>query len=194
VSSGMGQAAERPDAVVAGPAAEAALASLISARIRDVADYPQPGVTFKDITPLLADAPAFAEIVAGLAAGHAGVDKVAGIEARGFILAAPVACSLGAGFVPIRKQGKLPGPAFAQSYELEYGSATIEVHQDAFQPGDRVLIIDDVLATGGTAAASAELVRRCGATIEAIVVLLELGFLDGRSKLPGLPVRALLVI
>jgi adenine phosphoribosyltransferase len=206
VSSGMGQAAGLPDAVVAGPearltaesaaelAAEAALASLISARIRDVADYPQPGVIFKDITPLLADAPAFAQIVAGLAAGHAGVDKVAGIEARGFILAAPVACSLGAGFVPIRKQGKLPGPAFAQSYELEYGSATIEVHQDAFEPGDRVLIIDDVLATGGTAAASAELVRRCGATVEAIVVLLELGFLDGRSKLPGLPVRALLAL
>jgi adenine phosphoribosyltransferase len=210
VSSGMGQAAGLPDAVVAGPearltaepaaesaaelAAEAALASLISARIRDVADYPQPGVIFKDITPLLADAPAFAQIVAGLAAGHAGVDKVAGIEARGFILAAPVACSLGAGFVPIRKQGKLPGPAFAQSYELEYGSATIEVHQDAFEPGDRVLIIDDVLATGGTAAASAELVRRCGATVEAIVVLLELGFLDGRSKLLGLPVRALLAL
>ena len=214
MSSGMGQAAGLPDAAVAGPeagltaepaaepaaelaaelAAEAALASLISARIRDVADYPQPGVIFKDITPLLADAPAFAQIVTGLAAGHAGVDKVAGIEARGFILAAPVACSLGAGFVPIRKQGKLPGPAFAQSYELEYGSATIEVHQDAFEPGDRVLIIDDVLATGGTAAASAELVRRCGATVEAIVVLLELGFLDGRSKLPGLPVRALLAL
>ena len=170
------------------------IAELITVKVRDVPNYPQPGVLFKDITPLLADAPAFAQIVTGLAAGHAGVDKVAGIEARGFILAAPVACSLGAGFVPIRKQGKLPGPAFAQSYELEYGSATIEVHQDAFEPGDRVLIIDDVLATGGTAAASAELVRRCGATVEAIVVLLELGFLDGRSKLPGLPVRALLAL
>jgi adenine phosphoribosyltransferase len=202
VSSATGPAAGQADAVVAGPedgsaaalAAEAALASLISARIRDIADYPQPGVMFKDITPLLADPVGFAEIVAGLAAGHAGVDKVAGIEARGFILAAPVACLLSAGFVPIRKQGKLPGPAFAQSYELEYGSATIEVHQDAFQPGDRVLIIDDVLATGGTAAASAELVRRSGATVEAIVVLLELGFLDGRSKLPGVPVRALLAV
>ena len=202
MSSATGPAAGQADAVVAGPedgsaaalAAEAALASLISARIRDIADYPQPGVMFKDITPLLADPVGFAEIVAGLAAGHAGVDKVAGIEARGFILAAPVACLLSAGFVPIRKQGKLPGPAFAQSYELEYGSATIEVHQDAFQPGDRVLIIDDVLATGGTAAASAELVRRSGATVEAIVVLLELGFLDGRSKLPGVPVRALLAV
>ncbi|HUZ22222.1 MAG TPA: adenine phosphoribosyltransferase [Streptosporangiaceae bacterium] len=198
MSSATGPAAGQSETVDVGLAgrlaAEAALASLISARIRDIADYPQPGVIFKDITPLLADAPAFAEIVAGLAAGHAGVNKVAGIEARGFILAAPVACSLGAGFVPIRKQGKLPGPAFAQSYELEYGSATIEVHQDAFQQGDRVLIVDDVLATGGTAAASAELVRRSGATVAAIVVLLELGFLDGRSKLPGLPVRALLAV
>jgi len=198
MSSATGPAAGQAETVDVGLAgrlaAEAALASLISARIRDIADYPQPGVIFKDITPLLADAPAFAEIVAGLAAGHAGVNKVAGIEARGFILAAPVACSLGAGFVPIRKQGKLPGPAFAQSYELEYGSATIEVHQDAFQPGDRVLIVDDVLATGGTAAASAELVRRSGATVAAIVVLLELGFLDGRSKLPDLPVRALLAV
>jgi adenine phosphoribosyltransferase len=173
---------------------DADLADLISARVRDVPDYPQPGVLFKDITPLLADPAAFARVVAGLGAGYAGVDKVAGIEARGFILAAPVACSLDAGFVPIRKQGKLPGPAYAQSYELEYGTATIEVHQDAFGPGDRVLIVDDVLATGGTAAASVELVRRSGATVEAIVVLLELGFLGGRAKLPGLPVRALLAV
>jgi adenine phosphoribosyltransferase len=170
------------------------LAGLIKSRIRDVPDYPQPGVMFKDITPLLADGPAFAEVVDALAEGHAGVDKVAGIEARGFILAAPVACALGAGFVPVRKQGKLPGPSFAETYDLEYGTATIEVHQDAFQPGDRVLIVDDVLATGGTAAASAELVRRSGATIEGIVVLLELGFLAGRSKLPGLPVHALLAV
>ena len=192
MSSGTGRAADQADAVAAG--ADPALAALVSTMIRDVADYPQPGVVFKDITPLLADAAAFAQVVTGLAAGHAGVDKVAGIEARGFILAAPVACVLGAGFVPIRKQGKLPGPAFAHSYDLEYGSATIEVHQDAFQPGERVLIVDDVLATGGTAAASAELVRRSGATVEAIVVLLELSFLDGRSKLPGLPIRALLTV
>jgi adenine phosphoribosyltransferase len=177
-----------------GSAVGSDLAALISSRIRDVADYPQRGVIFKDITPLLADPPAFAEVVTALGAGHGGVDKVAGIEARGFILAAPVACSLGAGFVPIRKQGKLPGPTYAQSYELEYGTATVEVHQDAFEPGDRVLLIDDVLATGGTAAASVELVRRCGATVEAIVFLLELGFLDGRSKLPGLPVRALMAL
>lgn len=198
VSSGMSSGNDGPagsaDGAVASPVAGIDLASLISARIRDVPDYPQPGVVFKDITPLLADGPAFAEVVAALAAGHARVDKVAGIEARGFILAAPVACTLGVGFVPVRKQGKLPGPAYAQSYELEYGTATVEVHQDAFKPGDRVLVVDDVLATGGTAAASAELIRRSGATIEAIVVLLELGFLGGRSKLPGLPVRALLAV
>ena len=184
-------------------AADPDLTSLITSLIRDVPDYPQPGVMFKDITPLLADGPAFGRVISALGAGYGGtgeaggaggVSKVAGIEARGFILAAPVACSLGAGFVPIRKQGKLPGPAYAQSYELEYGTATIEVHQDAFQPGERVLIIDDVLATGGTAAASAELVRRSGAVVEAIVVLLELGFLDGRSRLPGLPVHALLAV
>jgi adenine phosphoribosyltransferase len=183
-----------------GRAAGAALAGrdglrqLILSRIRDVPDYPQPGVLFKDITPLLADPAAFAATVAGLADGYAGAGKVAGIEARGFILAAPVACSLGAGFVPVRKQGKLPGPSYAQTYNLEYGTATIEVHQDAFGPGDRVLIVDDVLATGGTAAAAAELVRRSGAAVEAIVVLLELGFLDGRSALDGIPVRALVTV
>jgi adenine phosphoribosyltransferase len=122
------------------------------------------------------------------------VDRVAGIEARGFILAAPAACSLHAGFVPVRKQGKLPGPSNAQSYALEYGTATLEVHKDAFGPGDRVLIVDDVLATGGTAAATVDLVRRSGATVEAVTVLLELSFLDGRAALPGVPVRALLTV
>jgi adenine phosphoribosyltransferase len=173
---------------------QADIAKLISANVRDVPDYPQPGVIFKDITPLLADPAAFTQVVTALGAGHAGVDKVAGIEARGFILAAPVACELGAGFIPVRKQGKLPGPSYAESYDLEYGTATIEVHQDAFAPGDRVLIVDDVLATGGTAAACAKLVRRAGGTIAGIVVLLELGFLDGRSLLPGLPVSSLLVV
>lgn len=178
------------------------LAELITSRIRDIPDYPQPGVVFKDITPLLADGKAFGEVVDALAAlgGPAGqvqshdVDKVAGIEARGFILAAPVACRLGAGFVPVRKKGKLPGPTFAQDYLLEYGTATIEVHQDAFEPADRVLIVDDVLATGGTAAATAELVRRAGATVAGIVVLIELSFLAGRTKLPDLPVTALLTV
>jgi adenine phosphoribosyltransferase len=185
---------------VGAPAADLALAGLIKARVRDIADYPQPGVVFKDITPLLADGNALAAVVSGLAAGHArrgtpgGVDKVAGIEARGFILAASVAIQLGAGFVPVRKQGKLPGPTFARSYELEYGSATIEVHQDAFAPGERVLIVDDVLATGGTAAATADLVRTAGAEVTEISVILELSFLGGRTRLPGDLVRSLLVV
>jgi adenine phosphoribosyltransferase len=174
--------------------ADAAIADLISAKIRDVADYPQPGVVFKDITPLLADGAALAAVVTALAAGYGRVDKVAGIEARGFILAAPVACHLGAGFVPVRKEGKLPAPTFAQSYQLEYGTATIEVHQDAFAPGDRVLIVDDVLATGGTAEAATDLVRRAGGEVAGIAVILELAFLGGRAKLAGVGVRSLLVV
>jgi adenine phosphoribosyltransferase len=177
------------------------MAGLISGKIRDVADYPQPGVVFKDITPLLADGAALGAVVAALAAGYGPVDKVAGIEARGFILAAPVACHLGSGFVPVRKQGKLPAPTFAQSYQLEYGTATIEVHQDAFAPGDRVLIVDDVLATGGTAEAATELVRRAGGEVAGIAVILELAFLGGRAKLAaggaglaGADVRSLLVV
>jgi adenine phosphoribosyltransferase len=182
------------------PAAGSELAALIASRVRDIADYPRPGVMFKDITPLLADGAALRAVVAALAAGQrrrgepGGVDKVAGIEARGFILAAPAALELGAGFVPVRKQGKLPGPTYAQSYDLEYGSATIEVHQDAFTPGERVLIVDDVLATGGTAAATAELVRKAGAEVAGSVVVLELSFLAGRDKLPGILVRSLLVV
>src|ERR1700722_14838426 len=169
-------------------------AELIRSRIRDVADYPQPGVTFKDITPLLADGAAFAAVVSALASGYDGVDKVAGIEARGFILAAPVAIALGAGFVPGRKAGQLPGPTYAQSYDLEYGSATVEVHQDAFAPGERVLVVDDVLATGGTGSATAELVRKAGAEVTGIAVILELSFLSGRSRLPDAAIRSLLVV
>jgi adenine phosphoribosyltransferase len=170
------------------------IAELIRSRIRDVADYPQPGVTFKDITPLLADGAAFAAVVSALASGYDGVDKVAGIEARGFILAAPVAIALGAGFVPVRKAGKLPGPTYAQSYDLEYGSATVEVHQDAFAPGERVLVVDDVLATGGTGSATAQLVRKAGGEVAAIAVIMELSFLDGRSRLPDATIRSLLVV
>lgn len=170
------------------------LAELITDRIRDIPDYPQPGVTFKDITPLLADGKAFSDVVDALAAVYGTVDKVVGIEARGFILAAPVATHLGAGFVPVRKKGKLPGPTFSEDYELEYGTATIEVHRDAFEPADRVLIIDDVLATGGTARATANLVRRTGATVAGIAVLIELTFLHGRAKLPDLPLTALLTV
>ena len=170
------------------------LTRLITSLVRDVPDYPQAGVVFKDITPLLADGKAFAAVVDALAATYAPVDKVAGIEARGFILAAPVACSLGAGFVPIRKKGKLPGATFAEEYALEYGTATIEVLTDAFEPGDRVLVIDDGLATGGTARATADLVQRAGAQVAGLSVLLELSFLHGRAKLTDLPVTALLTV
>ncbi len=169
-------------------------AELLRRLIRDVPDYPQPGVVFKDITPLLGDGAAFAAVVDAMATGHDGIDKVAGIEARGFILAAPVACRLGVGFVPVRKLGKLPGPTHTESYALEYGTAAVEVKTDAFAPGDRVLLIDDVLATGGTAAATAALIRRCGAEVTALSVLIELGFLAGRANLPGLDIRTLLAI
>jgi adenine phosphoribosyltransferase len=180
---------------VATPAPDGeALAGLILKRIRDVPDYPQPGIAFKDITPLLADGATFSAVVEELAAGHGPVDKVAGIEARGFILAAPVAVQLRSGFVPVRKAGKLPAQTYQQDYQLEYGTATIEVHTDAFDPGDRVLIVDDVLATGGTARATAELVRRAGAEVVGVAVLLELAFLGGRSKLDDMDFRALVTV
>jgi len=170
------------------------LTRLITTLLRDVPDYPQAGVVFKDITPLLADGKAFAAVIEALAETYGPVDKVAGIEARGFIFASPVACRLGAGFVPIRKKGKLPGVTFAQEYDLEYGTATIEVLTDAFAPGERVLVIDDVLATGGTARATADLVQRAGAQVTGLAVLLELSFLNGRARLADLPVSALLTV
>lgn len=174
-----------------------ALEQALDALIRDVPDFPEPGVVFKDITPLLADHTGFTHVISALAAagrddqGNPVVDKVVGMEARGFILAAPVALALGAGFVPVRKAGKLPGPTHAVSYSLEYGEATLEVHQDAFEAGERVLLVDDVLATGGTAAATCELVEECGATVSAFAVLMELSFLAGREKLGDLPLHAL---
>jgi adenine phosphoribosyltransferase len=166
----------------------------IAARVRDIPDYPQPGVMFKDITPLLGDPDAFGDVVEAMAAAFGPVDKVVGIEARGFILAAPVAYEIRAGFVPVRKQGKLPSATFAQEYVLEYGSATLEVHQDAFEPGERVLIVDDVLATGGTARATAALIQRAGADVVGVAVLMELSFLKGREAIPDLEVRSLLVV
>jgi adenine phosphoribosyltransferase len=168
--------------------------AVITAHVRDVPDYPKPGVLFKDITPLLGDAEAFGDVVEAMAATFGPVDKVVGIEARGFILAAPVAYEIRAGFVPVRKQGKLPSATFAQEYDLEYGSAVLEVHQDAFQPGDRVLIVDDVLATGGTARATASLVHRAGAQVVGVAVLMELSFLKGRGAISDLEVRSLLVV
>ncbi len=167
------------------------------ALIRDVPDFPQPGVVFKDITPLLADHTAFTAVVTALADagrdadGATVVDKVVGMEARGFILAAPVALALGVGFVPVRKAGKLPGPTHAISYALEYGEATLEVHEDGIAPGDRVLLVDDVLATGGTADATRRLVEACGGHVHAFSVLMELSFLHGRDALDGLPLRSL---
>lgn len=156
-------------------------------KIRSVPDFPKPGIDFKDITPLLGDGVALAEVIEAISAPYRGaVDKVCGIEARGFILAAPVACSLRAGFVPIRKHGKLPYRSEAASYELEYSEAILEIHADAVGAGERVLIVDDVLATGGTARAAADLVQRLGGNVVAVVCLIELEFLKGRSKLEGI--------
>ena len=169
------------------------LSTTILSRIRDVPDYPRSGVVFKDITPLLGDHVAFSAVIDALADGLE-VDKVVGIEARGFILAAPVAYQVGAGFVPVRKKGKLPAEALEASYDLEYGSAVIEVHRDAFAPGDRVLIVDDVLATGGTARAAVELVGRAGAEVVGVSVLMELAFLKGRGRMGDVDVRALVVV
>jgi adenine phosphoribosyltransferase len=170
------------------------LPELLRSRVRDVPDYPQAGVTFKDISPLLADHVAFAGAVDAIVAHHGRgtIDKVVGIEARGFIVAAPVAYHFGAGFVPMRKKGKLPGPTFSEAYALEYGEAVLEVHQDAFEAGERVLIVDDVLATGGTAAAAASLVQRAGATAAGVSVLIELTALAGRERLAELDVHTLL--
>ncbi|WP_420813785.1 adenine phosphoribosyltransferase [Phytoactinopolyspora endophytica] len=166
---------------------------LLLSHIRDVPDWPEPGIAFKDITPLLREPTALARTIELLASGAGGpVDAVVGIEARGFILGAPVAYRLGAGFVPVRKEGKLPSDTSAASYDLEYGQATIEVHRDAFTPGERVLIIDDVLATGGTVRATVDLVRAAGADVAGVSVLMELGFLHGRDKLPDVEVSTLL--
>jgi adenine phosphoribosyltransferase len=173
-------------------------AQLLASRIRDVPDYPRPGVVFKDITPLLADAEAFRAMTDEFArlARDLRATRIVGLEARGFILAAPAAALARLGFVPVRKAGKLPGAVHAVSYQLEYGEATLEILQDAIVPGDRVLVIDDVLATGGTAVAAVEAIRACGAEPVGLAVLLELTFLSGRARLtqeaPDLPVHTLL--
>jgi adenine phosphoribosyltransferase len=173
----------------------ASIADLIASRLRDIPDFPVPGVVFKDFTPLLSDGPAFRAVVQDISSRYVGqVDVIVGIEARGFILGAAVAYELGIGFVPVRKAGKLPGETHSAEYQLEYGSAVIEVHMDAFIAGARVLVMDDVLATGGTAAATCDLIERAGANIAAIEVVLELGFLNGRSKLPGRTVHSMLTL
>jgi adenine phosphoribosyltransferase len=172
------------------------LAGLIAARVVDVPDFPQPGIVFKDLTPLFADGPAFRRVTDGIVAhyGRGGFDVVAGVEARGFVVAAAIAYAAGTGVVPVRKAGKLPRPAHSASYALEYGEAALEVHQDAFVAGHRVLVVDDVLATGGTAGATLDLVERAGGTIAGFTVLLELGFLEGRKRLAPRTVHALLTV
>ena len=159
----------------------------VRALVRDVPDFPQKGIVFKDITPLLADENAFSSVIDLIVVhyGRGNIDKVVGIEARGFILASPVAYHFGAGFVPVRKEGKLPWQSEREEYELEYGTAVLEIHKDAIGPGERVLIVDDVLATGGTAAAAARLVERLGGRVTGIACLIELELLGGRSRLEG---------
>ena len=166
----------------------------LRALIRDVPDFPKPGVVFKDITPLLADEVAFSTVIDLIVVhfGRGNVDKVCGIEARGFIVAAPVAYHFGAGFVPLRKAGKLPWQTVSVSYTLEYGEESLEVHRDLIEPGERVLIVDDVLATGGTAAAAADLVTRLGGTVQGIACVIELTFLGGRSRLEGYDFHSLI--
>jgi adenine phosphoribosyltransferase len=166
----------------------AALASLV----RDVPDFPQTGILFRDITPLLGDGEALRLAVDVLARAYPDIDVVVGIESRGFILGAPVAYALGVGMVPARKLGRLPRETERADYALEYGTNTIEIHTDAVAPGKRVLIVDDVLATGGTAAATAELVERLGAEVAGIAVLIELTGLGGRERLARYPVTSLL--
>src|SRR4029450_2203051 len=172
------------------------MAQLVASRVLDVPDFPKPGIVFKDLMPLFADGPVFREVIDGIVAYHRAdsFEVVAGVEARGFVVAAAIAYATGTGVVPLRKAGKLPRPAFSASYALEYGEATLEVHQDAFVAGHRVLVVDDVLATGGTAAAALDLVGRAGGTIAGCTVLLELGFLDGRQRLAPRTVHALLTV
>jgi adenine phosphoribosyltransferase len=165
----------------------------LTSLIRDIPDFPEPGVVFKDITPVLANGEALTELVDALAAPFLdmGVTKVAGIEARGFTLATPVADRLGAGFIPVRKPGKLPYDTIREDYELEYGTDALEIHTDAVEEGDKVLIVDDVIATGGTAAAAVRLLKGVDADITAFAVFIELVFLNGARQLDGIPLHAL---
>lgn len=166
----------------------------MSELVRPVRDFPKPGIDFKDITPLLGDASGFASCIDELAGRFEAlhVDKVLGIEARGFIIAAPVALRLGAGFVPVRKVGKLPGAVYSDTYDLEYGTETLEVHRDSLEPGESVLIVDDVLATGGTAAAARRLVEQLGGRSVGFACVLEIVALGGQARLEDLRVEALL--
>jgi adenine phosphoribosyltransferase len=170
--------------------------SWLAGHLRDVPDFPKPGILFKDLTPLLGDVDAFRYTVDAIADRAAGltVDKVVGIEARGFIFAAAVAYRLGAGFVPVRKPGKLPWKTVTETYALEYGSDSLDIHEDAVTPGDTVYIVDDVLATGGTAAATCALVERVGGNIAGLAFVVELGFLGGRAKLTDHDILSLITV
>ncbi len=167
---------------------------LAASLIRDIPDFPKSGILFKDITPVLSSPEAFGEVIASLAkhAAFLRPDLIAGIESRGFLLGAPLALALGVGFVPIRKAGKLPSRTEREEYVLEYGTAIVEIHRDAVQPGRRVLIVDDLLATGGTAAAAVRLVEKLGGTVAGLSFLIELGFLPGREVLSGYEIHSLL--
>ncbi|HYI46473.1 MAG TPA: adenine phosphoribosyltransferase [Actinomycetota bacterium] len=156
--------------------------------IRDIPDFPKPGVVFKDITPLLADKKAFSYTIDAIAHHYDrdDIDKVLGIEARGFMIAAPLAYRFTAGLIPVRKKGKLPFKVESETYELEYGTDQLDIHADAIEPGERILIVDDVLATGGTASATAHLTERCGGKVAGIATIMELSFLGGREKLTGI--------
>ena len=170
------------------------LSELVLDNLREIPDFPEPGVLFRDITPLLANGEAFATLIDGLAGHYRGrIDAVAGLESRGFILAAPLAAHLGIGMVTVRKGGKLPGPIIGVDYDLEYGTARMELRPDSVRDGDRVLVIDDVLATGGMAKASISLIEQAGAHVEAICMLMELEGLGGRAQLEGYPVESVVV-
>ena len=163
--------------------------------IRDIPDFPKPGIVFKDITPLLADEVSFSTVIDEIVVsfGRGTIDKVVGVEARGFIVASPVAYHFGAGFVPVRKLGKLPAKTIEVEYELEYGRDALAMHEDAIAPGQRVLVVDDLLATGGTMAATLRLVEQSGGVVVGVAFLIELAFLHGRSRLQSYPVTSLII-
>jgi adenine phosphoribosyltransferase len=166
----------------------------LAALVRNVPDFPLPGIQFKDITTLIGNGPAFAQVIAAMADRYrgGGIDAVVGVESRGFIFSAPIALELGVGLVPIRKPGKLPAETYQVEYELEYGSNKLEIHRDAFAPGARVLVVDDLLATGGTIGAACKLIAQAGANVVELAFVIELAFLGGRAKLAPHPIFSLL--
>lgn len=182
-----------PDANTSAPSITPSVSDELKRHIRDIEDFPQPGIVFRDITPLLADAAAFRRVIDLMAQPYQKIDQVVVIESRGFILGTPIAYVLGAGVVPVRKPGRLPAATLAEEYALEYGTNTLEIHRDAIMRGQRVLIVDDLLATGGTVDATIKLVNELGGEIAGISVLAELSALHGRARLTGYDVHSLVV-